>query len=121
VAVTPGNCAKGSTWLQIVGFDFCGAVLVWHEHIQNTVVNAFHPHPKAKSVKFAGAYQGVQHCYNRKLLVPRGMHVGLLMRLTYADENDVDVKWFTRMYISRFRSIDSARDVPIILNHWLTY
>ena len=43
----------------IVGFDFCGAVLVWHEHVQNTVLNAFHPHPEAKSVKFARAYQGV--------------------------------------------------------------
>jgi hypothetical protein len=43
----------------IVGFDFCGAVLVWHEHVQNTVLNAFHPHPEAKSVKFARAYQGI--------------------------------------------------------------
>ena len=42
----------------IVGFDFCGTVLVWHENVKNTVVNAFHPHPEAKSVKFARAYQG---------------------------------------------------------------
>jgi hypothetical protein len=31
----------------------CGSQIV---RIQNTVVNAFHPHPKAMFVKFAGAY-----------------------------------------------------------------
>jgi hypothetical protein len=46
----------GSQIVRIVGFDFCGAALVWHEHVQNTVVNAFYPHPKAMFVKFAGTY-----------------------------------------------------------------
>jgi hypothetical protein len=49
----------GGQIVGIVGFDFCGAVFVWHEHVPNTVVNAFHPHPEAKSVKFARAYQGI--------------------------------------------------------------
>jgi hypothetical protein len=86
----------GGQIVGIVGFDFCGAVLVRHEHVQNTVVNAFHPHPGAKSVKFARAYQGVQHGSNRKLLVRCGMHRGLLTRPIYAGRNDVDVIRFTR-------------------------
>ena len=49
----------GGQIVGIIGFDFCGAVLVSHEHGKNTVVNAFHLHPEAKSVKFARAYQGV--------------------------------------------------------------
>jgi hypothetical protein len=49
----------GGQIIGIFGLDFCGAILVWHEHIQNTVVNAFHPHPEAKSVEFARTYQGI--------------------------------------------------------------
>jgi hypothetical protein len=46
----------------------------------------------------------------------RQFQVPTLMGPTYADENDVDVNRFTRMYISRCRSIDSERYVPVILN-----
>jgi hypothetical protein len=50
---------RGGQIVRIFGLDFCGAILVWHAHIQNTVVDAFHPHPEAKSVEFARAYQGI--------------------------------------------------------------
>jgi hypothetical protein len=40
--------------------------------------------------------QGDRHCFNRKLLVPGGMHIGPLMRATYAGGNDVHVNRFTR-------------------------
>jgi len=40
--------------------------------------------------------QGAQHCSNGKRLAPCGMHIGLLMRPTYVDGNDVDVNRFKR-------------------------
>jgi hypothetical protein len=43
----------------IVGFDFYGAVFGWYEHLKNTVIDASHPQPAAKSIKFTRAYQGV--------------------------------------------------------------
>jgi hypothetical protein len=92
----------GGQIVGIIRFDFCGAVLVWHEHVQNTVVNAFHPHPEAKSVKFARADQGIQHCSNRKLLVSCGVHIGLLKRPIYPGWNEADMNKLTRIVATSY-------------------